>query len=328
MQSTKTRRRISPGDSEQSSNGDKQDQLLLSSAICNGEDLSPFVRKAFVAGKPDALLHLLKYFSRSKESEIEEVCKAHYQDFILAVDDLRSLLSDVDDLKSSLSLSNSHLQSVAQPLLSSLDAFIETRNVNANLNQCMDLVVLCVQIVELCARANSHLKNDQLYLALRCIDQLERCYLNKNKVPSLTLGNMLEKHIPAVRVYVEKKTNLELSDWLVEIRAVSRNLGQFAIGQASSARQREEELRMKQRQAEEQSRLSLRDCVYALEEDDDEDDLDLGMVGSGNDDRGNGGSLGFDLTPLYRAYHIHQSLGMEDRFKHYYFETRDRKSVL
>lgn len=186
----------------------------------------------------------------------------------------------------------------------------------------MDLVVLCVQIVELCARANSHLKNDQLYLALRCIDQLERCYLNKNKVPSLTLGNMLEKHIPAVRVYVEKKTNLELSDWLVEIRAVSRNLGQFAIGQASSARQREEELRMKQRQAEEQSRLSLRDCVYALEEDDDEDDLDLGMVGSGNDDRGNGGSLGFDLTPLYRAYHIHQSLGMEDRFKHYYFETR------
>lgn len=146
--------------------------------------------------------------------------------------------------------------------------------------------------------------------------------MNKNKVPSLTLGNMLEKHIPAVRVYVEKKTNLELSDWLVEIRAVSRNLGQFAIGQASSARQREEELRMKQRQAEEQSRLSLRDCVYALEEDDDEDDLDLGMVGSGNDDRGNGGSLGFDLTPLYRAYHIHQSLGMEDRFKHYYFETR------
>lgn len=47
----------------------------------------------------------------------------------------------------------------------------------------------------------------------------------------------------------------------MDIRIVSRNLGQLAVGQASAARQREEELRIKRRQAEEQSRLSLRDCV-------------------------------------------------------------------
>ncbi|CAO2824371.1 unnamed protein product [Amaranthus hypochondriacus] len=317
MQSTKSRRRISPaGDSDNFSGGDKQDHLL-SSAVCNGEDLSPFVRKAFAAGKPETLLQNLKAFTRSKESEIEEVCKAHYQDFILAVDDLRSLLSDVDDLKSSLSLSNAHLQSVAQPLLSSLDAFIETRNINNNLLICLSSVKICVQIVELCARTNNHLKNDQLYLALRCVDNIERSLLKIT--PSSTLKKMLEKRIPEIRVYVEKKANKEFGDWLVEIRTVSRNLGQFAIGQASSARQREEELRMKQRQAEEQSRLSLRDCVYALEEED--DGLDLG-VSSGTIDRESGGNFGFDLTPLYRAFHIHQSLGLEDRFKQYYFENR------
>ncbi|KAL2927713.1 Exocyst complex component SEC15B [Bienertia sinuspersici] len=310
MQSTKSRRRDG-GDY----GGDKQEQLLLSSAICNGEDLSPFIRKAFASGKPETLLHSLKLFTRSKESEIEEVCKAHYQDFILAVDDLRSLLSDVDDLKSSLSLSNAHLQSVAQPLLSFLDAFIETSNINNNLVACLGYVKICVDIVHLCARTNDHLKNDQLYLALRCVDQIERSFLKIT--PSLTLKKMLEAHIPAVRVYVEKKTNKEFGDWLVEIRAVSRNLGQFAIGQASSSRQREEELRMKQRQAEEQSRLSLRDCVYALEDEDDDFDLQIDRENSVG-----GGSSGFDLTPLYRAYHIHQSLGIEDRFKHYYFETR------
>lgn len=32
--------------------------------------------------------------------------------------------------------------------------------------------------------------------------------------------------------------------------------------------------------------------------------------------------FGFDLTPLYRAYHIHQNLGLENRFKQYYFENR------
>ncbi|GAB4829923.1 Exocyst complex component S15B [Ancistrocladus abbreviatus] len=324
MQSMKSRRRVTPLGSSNSDSADKQDQLLLSSAIGNGEDLSPFIRKAFSTGKPDTLLHHLRQFARSKESEIEEVCKAHYQDFILAVDDLRSLLSDVDSLKSSLSLSSSHLQSVAQPLLSSLESFIETRNISTNILLCLRSLKICLQVIDLCARVNSHLKNDNLYLALKSADKIERSFLMIT--PSITLKRMLEKQIPAIRAYVEKKTNKEFGDWLVEIRVVSRNLGQVAIGQASSARQREEELRMKQRQAEEQSRLSVRDCVYSLENEDDGVDLSDGDVldhGHGKDGFSNGGgNLGFDLTPLYRAFHINQTLGLEDRFKQYYFENR------
>lgn len=174
--------------------------------------------------------------------------------------------------------------------------------------------------MDLCARSNEHLKSDNLYLALKCVDKIERSYLKI--APSTTLKRMLERQIPAIRVYVEKKTSKEFGDWLVDIRVVSRNLGQVAIGQASAARQREEELRMKQRMAEEQSRSSVRDCVYALEEEDD----CLDLVGSGGGlerARSNAGAiLGFDLTPLYRAYHIHQSLGLQDRFKQYYFENR------
>lgn len=163
-------------------------------------------------------------------------------------------------------------------------------------------------------------------MALKCVDAIEREYLNKT--PSSTLKRMLEKKIPEIRSHIERKVNKEFGDWLVEIRVVSRNLGQLTIGQASAARQREEDLRIKQRQAEEQSRLSLRDCIYALEEEDDEDD---GIAASGGgaigEDGlgvgfGGGGILGFDLTPLYRAYHIHQTLGLEDRFKKYYFENR------
>lgn len=95
MSSTKNRRKVAPAAADSGDSADKLDQLLLSSAICNGEDLAPFVRKAFASGKPETLLHHLRAFSKSKESNIGEVCKAHYQDFILAVDDLRSFLSDV-----------------------------------------------------------------------------------------------------------------------------------------------------------------------------------------------------------------------------------------
>ncbi|KAL0418852.1 UNVERIFIED_CONTAM: Exocyst complex component SEC15B [Sesamum radiatum] len=315
MTSTKTRRRIVPAASENGDTADKQDQLLLSAAICNGEDLGSFVRKAFASGKPETLLHHLKHFTKSKESEIEDVCRAHYQDFIVAVDDLRSLLSDVDSLKSSLSNSNNKLQNVAVPLLTSLDAYVEAKNKCSNIALAINSLNTCVQLMELCSRANFHLTKNNFYMALKCLDSIEMNF--QDKTPSTTLKRMLEKQIPAIRAHIERKVSKEFGDWLVEIRIVSRNLGQLAIGQASAARQREEELRIKQRQAEEQSRLSLRDCVYALEEEED-DEID-GVVDGSN---GVNGISGFDLTPLYRAYHIHQTLGLEDRFKQYYFENR------
>ena len=71
------------------------------------------------------LHHHLCHFAQLKELEIEEVCKAHCQDFILAVNNLRSLLSKVDSLKSSLSDFNSRLQHVTCLLLLPLNAFVE-----------------------------------------------------------------------------------------------------------------------------------------------------------------------------------------------------------
>ncbi|KAJ6686626.1 SEC15 [Salix purpurea] len=322
MLSAKVRRKIAPSNGETDNSADKQEQLLLSATICNGEDLGPFVRKAFASGKPETLLHNLRHFARSKESEIEEVCKAHYQDFILAVDDLRSLLSDVDSLKSSLSDSNSKLQSVAGPLLASLDSYLEAQTVSHNVNLALSLIFSCIKLSGLCSRSNYHLSRGNFYMALKCVDSIETEFLDKT--PSSTLKRMLEKKIPEIRSHIERNVSKEFGDWLVEIRVVSRNLGQLAIGQASAARQREEDLRIKQRQAEEQSRLSLRDCVYALQEEE-EDGLSGVMGDDGKDGYGNGGGnglLGFDLTPLYRAYHIHQTLGLEDRFKQYYFENR------
>ncbi|MBA0730237.1 hypothetical protein Golax_022920, partial [Gossypium laxum] len=318
MKSTRSRRKMAPAAADAGDSGEKLEQLLISSAICNGEDLGPFVRKAFASGRPETLLHHLRHFSRSKESEIEEVCKAHYQDFILAVDDLRSLLSDVDSLKSSLYDSNSRLQSVGGPLLSSLDSFVEAQNVSKNVDYALQSVTLCIKLMELCSRANHHLSNGSFYMALKCLESIENDF--QDKTPSSTLKKMLESKIPEIRSHIERKISKEFGDWLVEIRVVSRNLGQLAIGQASAARQRAEDLRTKQRQAEEQSRLSLRDCVYALE--DDEEEEGLGGYENEGYSYGNNSVLGFDLTPLYRAYHIHQTLGLEDRFKQYYFENR------
>lgn len=291
---------------------EKQDLVLLSTAISNGDDLAPFVRKAFASGRPDSLLHSLRHCVRSKESEIEDLCRSHYQDFISAVDELRSLLSDADTLKSSLSEVNYVLQSVGDPLLSSLDAYLESSSVARNLASALSSARNCVVLLDLCDRANQHFAADNLYQALRAVDSLERDFLLPDNVPSAGLRRMLQRQIPAFRAHVERRISKDFSDWMVQIRVVSRNLGQMAIGRASASRQREEELRVKQRQAEEQSRLSLRNCAYSLDEEEDDEDP-LSGSGAGT----------FDLTPLYRAFHIYQTLGLRDRFRQYYFENRN-----
>ncbi|KAL2896449.1 Exocyst complex component SEC15A [Bienertia sinuspersici] len=45
---------------------------------------------------------LLKNLSKKKETEIEELCRLHYEEFIIAVDELRGVLVDAEELKAEL----------------------------------------------------------------------------------------------------------------------------------------------------------------------------------------------------------------------------------
>lgn len=286
-------------------NGDRGEELALASAISNGEDLGPIIRQAFEVGKPEALLHQLKQFGKRKEIEIEDLCKVHYEEFIHAVDELRGVLVDADELKNGLAEENYKLQEVGSALLVKLEELLESYAVKKNLTEAMQSSKICQQAMELCVKCNQHVMNDSYYPALKSLDLIERDYLQR--IPVRALRQMLEKKIPAIKSHIEKKVSKEFNDWLVQIRITAKEIGQLAIGQASSARQREEELRGRQRQAEEQSRSGVRNCVYALDTEDMDEDDSL---------------LKIDLTPVYRAYHIHTCLGLQEQFQDYYFKNR------
>jgi len=61
--------------------------------------------------------------------------------------------------------------------------------------------------------------------------------------------------------------------------------------------------------------------IYTLH-DEDEDDITAVADLDGGNGSGAECGLGFDLTPLYKAHHVHRTLGLQDRFKKYYFENR------
>lgn len=287
-----------------SENGDGGPELGLATSIANGDDLGPVVRLAFEAGKHELILNQLRNIVKKKEAEIEELCKLHYEDFILAVDELRGILNDTYQLKSMLSGENSQLQEVASSLLMKVDEILEMYSVKKNVSEAIRTLNVCIQVLTLCLKCNQQIKDCRFHPALKMVDLIEKEYLQG--VPLKALRKVIEKQIPEVRLHIEKKVCGEFNDWLVYIRDKARDIAQMAIRQAASARQRDEEMRDKQRDYEEQSNSGLNEFVYALDTEQMEDDS----------------LVEFDLTPLYRAYHIHSCLGKEDMFRKQYNKER------
>ncbi|KAH9670821.1 exocyst complex component SEC15A [Citrus sinensis] len=224
---------------------------------------------AFEAGRPEALLHQLKSVVGKKEAEIEELCKTHYEEFILAVDELRGVLVDAEELKSDLSSDNYRLQEVGSALLIKLEELLESYAIKKNVTGAIKMGKICVQVLDLCVKCNNHITDGQFYPALKTIDLIEKNYLQIILVKALKM--VIENTIPVIKTHIEKKVTSQFNESLVHVRSSAKDIGQTAIE------------------------------VEEIDED---------------------SVLKFDLTPLYRAYHIHTCLGIPSQFREYYYRNR------
>ncbi|KAF2289076.1 hypothetical protein GH714_026400 [Hevea brasiliensis] len=212
-------------------NGDGGEVLVLATLIGNGDDLKIVVRK--------------------KDAEIEGLCKSHYEEFILAVDELRGVLVDAEELKSELASDNFRLQEVGSALLIKLEELLESYSIKKNVTEAIKMSKICLQALELCAKCNNHMSEGQFFPALKTMDLIEKNYLLN--IPVKTLRMTIEKTIPVIKSHIQKKVTSQFNEWLVHVRSSAKNIGQTAIGHAASARQRDEEMLQHQRKSEEQN---------------------------------------------------------------------------
>ncbi|PAN47315.1 hypothetical protein PAHAL_9G251300 [Panicum hallii] len=285
-------------------NGDGAIGLGLAAFIANKEELGPIVRHAFESGKPEALLHSLRNIVKMKEVEIEEICRLHYEEFILAVDELRGVLVDADDLKGTLSDENLRLQEVASALLLKLDELLELYSVNRSVGEALATLKICLKVTSLCKICNRDIAQAKLHSALKTLELIEKDYMQN--IPLKLLKKVIQKQIPVMKLYIEKKVCSEFNEWLVYIRRMGKEIGQAAIDQASLGRQKDEGMCARQREAEECSHVGFDEHAYSL----DMENMDEEAM------------LEFDLAPVYRAHHIHIGLGHGEKFREYYFNNR------
>ncbi|QHN78721.1 Exocyst complex component SEC15A [Arachis hypogaea] len=284
--------------------GDEGEDLVLATMVANGDDISPLVRHAFEMGRPEGLLRQLNYVVKKKEAEIEDMCKTHYEEFIKAVDELRGVLVDAEELKSDLQSGNFKLQQVGTNLLVNLEELFESYSIKQNVTEAIIMSKNCIEVLELCVKCNNHITDGQFYPAIKTLDLIQRSYM-KN-IPARALKLVIEKRIPIIKWHIEKRVNSQVNEWMVHIRSSCKNIGQTAISRAVSDRQRDEELMERQRKAEDQNVVGVEERVYTLDVDEDDEDS----------------AMKFDLTPLYRACHIYGCLGILEQFHVYYFTNR------
>lgn len=284
--------------------GDAAIGTALVGFVSNNEDLGPIVRHAFESGRPEALFHNLRGIAKRKEVEIEELCRLHYEEFILAVDELRGVLVDADELKGALSGENLRLQEVASALLLKLDELLELYAANKNVGEALATLKICLQVTSLCQVCNRDMVQGKFHTVLKTLELIEKDHLQN--IPLKLLKNVVQKKIPMMKLYIEKKVSGEFNEWLVYIRKFAMEIGQASIRQASLDRQKDERMRAWQREAEECSRGGFDEHAYAL---------DLEYIDEDS-------TLEFDLTPVYRAYNIHISLGLGEKFREYYYSNR------
>ncbi|XP_027356508.1 exocyst complex component SEC15A-like [Abrus precatorius] len=294
----KTKRRVDVD------NGDEGEDLVLATLVANGDDISPLVRHAFEMGRPQGLLRQLNYVVKKKEAEIEDMCKTHYEEFIVAVDELRGVLVDAEELKSDLQSDNFKLQQVGSTLLVKLEELLESYTVKKNVTEAIKMSKNCIKVLELCVKCNNHISEGQFYPALKTVDLLEKNYMQN--IPAKALKKVIQKRIPSIKSHIVKKVCSQVNEWMVQIRSSCKIIGQTAIGRAASVRQRDEEMLERQRKAEELNISGVDDRAYNL------------VVEEGDEDS----AMKFDLTPLYRACHIHTCLGIPEQFHEYYYKNR------
>lgn len=196
------------------------------------------------------------------------------------------------------------MQEVGSALLIKLEELLESYAIKKNVTGAIKMGKICVQVLDLCVKCNNHITDGQFYPALKTVDLIEKSYLQI--IPVKALKMVIEKTIPVIKTHIEKKVTSQFNEWLVQVRSSAKDIGQTAIGRAASARQRDEEMLDRQRKAEEQNLSGFGDFSFTLEVEEIEEDS----------------VLKFDLTPLYRAYHIHACLGIPSQFREYYYRNR------
>jgi len=266
-------------------------------------NLIPLARTAFERAEIPTLLESLRETVKSREEDIEQLCRVHYEDFIQSVDELRYVKSDAVDLSTKVQDHNQQIQHVGSALLKNHEALLEAQQIQKNVSAASDLLANAAEVLQLCMKVNDQIALDQPYAAIKALRRLrEHCVSSPP-----TLRAYIEEAVPKCSAAIEQRMRAHFTDWLVSARSLCREIGENAIELATTRKQLSANL--------------LRDqenIVMAIRK----GELTSTMINLNIQDEAPNVRVLVSMTPIHKCIHIFSCLGKRGEFRKLYLENR------
>lgn len=195
-------------------------------------DTPAVFRLAFQRSSPDAVLRALDALVTRKVYEAEELVATHFGVFVAAVQEVRPVQEDAEDLCLAVRAHNEALQAGGTPLLEAVAARERGRANARRLAAVAAALDACLAATSLCQRCGDAVGRGEYYASLRV---LERVRASLPSLPSRVLRVHLSAQLPAAEAGIEERAMELLDTWLAEAEAAAPAVGRAAVAAAADA---------------------------------------------------------------------------------------------
>lgn len=258
--------------------------------------LGPTLRAVYDGEQHNEFMDKLEERIRVHDKDIERMCNYHYQGFIESVNELLKVRGEARKLKIKVKEVNGSMQESGRELTSKCENLIHCRTTQRNIVSAIEILSLCLPVLEMYAKLKDQMKNRRYYPALKTLEQLEHTYLPRIK--RFRFAEIMQESIPVVRKHIKEASMADLRDFLEKIRKVSEKLGSIAM-----------------KQAIQKNNLTLMHGVGLKKKGEDEE-LDKSAQDL------------VDFSPVYKCLYIFTVVGERETFDNYYRKQRRKQARL
>eukprot|EP00741_Cyanophora_paradoxa_P012381 tig00020610_g11962.t1 len=297
------------------------EELAILQSLVESDEPGPALKAVFERGVHDTFLEVLNAYIAKKDTEIQELCNSHYQEFIRSVDDLSTARKDVRNLKRAVVDLDQQLQESGRALLKQSEALLEGRKIKRNLAAAIGGLQEWHAALALLARAAEHARASKPYLALRALGDLQRAHLPK--LSPYPLARTLEARVAGMTEEVRRGIMSSVVEWLVRAREAAREVGATALragsaADATAAPSGRPASAPKAGGSGVSRPASLADMAAAVSE----DEAALEAAAGAAAEAAGAALRALDLTPLHEAIHVFEQLGARDELRAMYASSR------
>eukprot|EP01103_Thecamoeba_quadrilineata_P015690 TRINITY_DN5033_c0_g1_i2.p1 TRINITY_DN5033_c0_g1~~TRINITY_DN5033_c0_g1_i2.p1 ORF type:complete len:794 (-),score=165.25 TRINITY_DN5033_c0_g1_i2:44-2158(-) len=186
---------------------------------------------------------------------------------------------------------NEEIQQSSKNFLDMSADLLKQRQIKKNIDQTIEELETCRFVLSLIDETNTSIEQKNYHSSLKLLSELQVQYLPR--VHEYSFAKYYEAKIPLIKEKLRKDVTSDISQWLLNIRNRSEEIGRDSL--ALTVKQLAEEEREKNNEDSSSKDQSEADLFE---------------------------KLGINFRPLYQALHIYDSLGSKDEFQNYYTENR------